>query len=239
MDIGAARAGDWSTAHSVAWDANAPPTGDRALTNQLTRQSYPLGILVNRNGRRFVDEGADFRNYTYARYGADILRQPGSVAFQIFDAVTRPLLRPEEYDSHPVSEHIATTIGELAAKCGIDAGGLQHTVAEFNAAVRRDVAFDPTIRDGRSAPLSLPKSNWANPIEAPPFYAYPVTCGITFTFGGLRTDANARVLDESDAPIRGLHACGEMLGGLFSGNYPGGSGLTSGVVFGRRAGQEA
>ncbi len=239
VDVGADLAGDWSTAHSVAWDAGAPPTGDRALTNQLTRQSYPLGIVVNRLGRRFVDEGADFRNYTYARYGADILRQPGSIAFQIFDAATRPLLRPEEYDSPGVSEHIAATIGELAAACGIDADGLGQTVTEFNAAIRRDVAFDPTVRDGRSAALALPKSNWANPIETPPFYAYPVTCGITFTFGGLRADASARVLDESGAVIPRLYVCGEMLGGLFSGNYPGGSGLTSGVVFGRRAGEAA
>ncbi len=239
IDVGAARAGDWSTAHSVAWDAGAPPTGDRALTNQLTRQSYPLGIVVNRHGRRFIDEGADFRNYTYARYGADILRQPGSVAFQIFDAAARPLLRPEEYDSPGVSEHIAATIGELAVACGVDADALEQTVAEFNAAVRRDVPFDPTVRDGRSAALPLPKSNWANPIETPPFYAYPVTCGITFTFGGLRADASARVLDESGAVIPGLCVCGEMLGGLFSGNYPGGSGLASGLVFGRRAGEAA
>jgi tricarballylate dehydrogenase len=239
IDIGAARAGDWSTAHSVAWDAAAPPTGDRQLTNQLTRQSYPLGIVVNRLGRRFVDEGADFRNYTYARYGADILCQPDSVAYQIFDAATRPLLRTEEYDSPGVSEHAAASIPALAAACGIDADGLAQTVAEFNAAVRREVPFDPAIKDGRAAAVSPPKSNWASPIETPPYYAYPVTCGITFTFGGLRADAAARVLDDSGAPIPGLYVCGEMLGGLFSGNYPGGSGLTSGLVFGRRAGTAA
>ena len=239
IEVGAARAGDWSTAHSVAWDAGAPATGDRQLTNQLTRQSYPLGIVVNRLGRRFIDEGADFRNYTYAKYGADILRQPGAIAYQIFDAATRPLLRPEEYDSSGVSEHVATSIPELAATCGIDADGLALTVAEFNAKVRRDVTFDPAVKDGRSALVSPPKSNWANPIETPPFHAYPVTCGITFTFGGLHADAGARVLDESGAVIPGLYVCGEMLGGLFSGNYPGGSGLAAGLVFGRRAGSAA
>lgn len=239
LDAGAARAGDWTTAHAVAWDAGAPPAGDRELTNQLTRQSYPLGIVVNKLGRRFVDEGADFRNYTYARYGADILAQPGAVAYQIFDADIRPLLRPEEYDSPGVSEHVASSIPELAAACGIDADGLTQTVAEFNAAVRREVRFDPSIKDGRSASVSPPKSNWANPIETPPFHAYPVTCGITFTFGGLRADADGRVLDNSGATIPGLYACGEMLGGLFSGNYPGGSGLTAGLVFGRRAGSAA
>ncbi len=239
LDAGAARAGDWTTAHAVAWDAGAPPVGDRELTNQLTRQSYPLGIVVNRLGHRFVDEGADFRNYTYAKYGADILAQPGAVAFQIFDADIRPLLRPEEYDSPGVSEHVASSIPELAAACGIDSDGLTHTVAEFNAAVRREVRFDPTIKDGRSASVSPPKSNWANPIETPPFHAYPVTCGVTFTFGGLRADAEARVLDDSGSAIPGLYVCGEMLGGLFSGNYPGGSGLTAGLVFGRRAGSAA
>ena len=239
LEIGAARAGDWSSAHAVAWDAGAPPVGDRELTNQLTRQSYPLGIVVNKRGCRFVDEGADFRNYTYAKYGADILAQPGAMAFQIFDADIRPLLRPEEYDSPGVSEHVASSIAGLAACCGIDIDGLTQTVAEFNAAVRRDVRFDPTLKDGRSASVSPPKSNWANPIETPPFYAYPVTCGITFTFGGLRADADARVLDDSGAVIPGLFVCGEMLGGLFSGNYPGGSGLTAGLVFGRRAGSAA
>jgi tricarballylate dehydrogenase len=239
LDAGAARAGDWTTAHAVAWDAGASAVGDRELTNQLTRQSYPLGIVVNKLGRRFVDEGADFRNYTYARYGAEILAQPGAVAFQVFDAAIRPLLRPEEYDSPGVSEHVASSIPELAAACGIDAEGLTQTVADFNGAVRREVRFDPTIKDGRSASVSPPKSNWANPIEEPPFYAYPVTCGITFTFGGLRADAGARVLDDSGAVVGGLYVCGEMLGGLFSGNYPGGSGLTAGLVFGRRAGSAA
>jgi tricarballylate dehydrogenase len=239
LAAGAARAGDWSTAHAVAWDAGAPPFGDRKLTNQLTRQSYPLGIVVNKLGQRFVDEGADFRNYTYARYGTDILAQPGAVAFQIFDADIRPLLRPEEYDSPGVSEHIASSIPDLAAACGISADGLTQTVADFNAVVRRQVRFDPTIKDGRSAAVSPPKSNWANPIETPPFYAYPVTCGITFTFGGLAADADARVLGDSGAVIPGLYVCGEMLGGLFSGNYPGGSGLTAGLVFGRRAGLAA
>jgi len=239
LEIGAGRAGDWSTAHAVAWDAGAPPVGDRELTNQLTRQSYPLGIVVNRHGRRFIDEGADFRNYTYARYGTDVIAQPGAIAYQVFDAVLRPLLRAEEYESPGVSEHVAASIPELAARCGIDADGFAATVADFNAAVRRDVAFDPTVKDGRSAAVIPVKSNWANRIETPPFYAYPVTCGITFTFGGLRADAGARVLDDSGAVIPGLYVCGEMLGGLFSGNYPGGSGLTAGLVFGRRAGSAA
>jgi tricarballylate dehydrogenase len=101
------------------------------------------------------------------------------------------------------------------------------------------VPLDLAVKDGRLARAEPPKSNWAIPIEAPPYYAFPVTCGITFTFGGLRADTHGRVLDSSGTPLPGLLVCGEMLGGLFSGNYPGGSGLTAGAVFGRRAGRIA
>ncbi|HLH58814.1 MAG TPA: FAD-dependent tricarballylate dehydrogenase TcuA [Streptosporangiaceae bacterium] len=236
LEAGAARHGDWSSCHSVAWDAAAPPGGgERRLTNQLTRQSYPLGIVVNTEGRRFLDEGADFRNYTYARYGREILRQPGGLAFQLFDARTRPMLRTEEYDSRPISEQIADTVEDLAAKLGVDPGGLAATVAEFNASIR-DVPFDPAVKDGRAARTDPPKSNWALALDTPPYYGYAVACGITFTFGGVHVDPGARVLDDSGAPLPGLFAAGELVGGLFSGNYPGGSGLTAGAVFGRLAG---
>ncbi|GAA4991622.1 FAD-dependent tricarballylate dehydrogenase TcuA [Kineococcus glutinatus] len=239
LAAGAARGGDWTSCHSVAWDARPGNESDRELTNQLTRGGYPLGIVVNRAGERFVDEGADFRNYTYARYGAEILRQPDGLAFQVFDATTRPMLRREEYDAPGTSVHVADTLAELAAAAGIDPAGLERTVAGFNAAVRTDVPFDAAVKDGRSAAVSPPKSNWALELRTPPFYAFPVTCGITFTFGGLRADTSARVLDGAGRPLPGLFVCGEMLGGLFSGNYPGGTGLTSGAVFGRRAGSMA
>ncbi|HEU5157199.1 MAG TPA: FAD-dependent tricarballylate dehydrogenase TcuA [Streptosporangiaceae bacterium] len=240
IEAGAAPAGDWGSCHSTAWDAAAAESGDRELTNQLTRQSYPLGLIVNKNGERFVDEGADFRNYTYARYGREILRQPGGLAFQIFDAATRPLLRPEEYDNPAVTCAVADTIPDLGAALGIDPGGLDRTVKRFNGAVDRDIAFDPAVKDGKAArDIDPPKSNWAVPVERPPFYGFPVTCGITFTFGGLRIDADARVLRGDGRPIPGLYACGELVGGLFSGNYPGGSGLTAGMVFGYRAGAGA
>jgi tricarballylate dehydrogenase len=240
LAAGAARYGDWGSCHSVAWDAWAEDNeSNRLLTNRLTRQSYPLGIVVNALGRRFLDEGADFRNYTYAKYGAEILAQPGGLAFQVFDAATRPLLRPEEYDSPGASVVVAETVEELAAGMAVDPGALSRTVAEFNASIDRDVPFDPAVKDGRAARVSPPKSNWAMPVERPPFYAFPVTCGITFTFGGLRADVDGRVLDSAGQPVPGLYVCGEMLGGLFSGNYPGGTGLTSGAVFGRRAGRLA
>jgi tricarballylate dehydrogenase len=240
LSVGAARGGDWSTAHSVQWDAFTPNNeSNRELTNRLTRQSYFLGVIVNREGRRFLDEGADFRNYTYAKYGKEILKQPGSVAYQIFDATLRPLLRTEEYDMPGISVVIADSIDQLGRDLDVDARQFATTIAEYNASIDTSIPFDPTVKDGRAARVQPPKSNWATPLERPPFYAYPVTCGITFTFGGLRADVNGRVLRESGAPIPGLFVCGEALGGLFSGNYPGGSGLAAGMVFGRRAGRLA
>ncbi|MCZ2813945.1 FAD-dependent tricarballylate dehydrogenase TcuA [Modestobacter sp. VKM Ac-2979] len=238
LAVGAARGGDWGSAHSVQWDAECVNNeSNRELTNRLTRQSYPLGILVNRDGERFVDEGADFRNYTYAKYGKVILQQSGSVAYQVFDANLRPMLRTEEYDMPGISVVAADRIEDLAARLNVPVGAFLRTVEEFNAAIDHAVPLDPTVLDGRRADVSPPKSNWASPIETGPFYAYPVTCGITFTFGGLKGDTNGRVLDDNGEVIPGLFVCGEMLGGLFSDNYPGGSGLTAGMVFGRRAGE--
>lgn len=239
LAVGAQPYGHWSGCHSVAWDAGAAAAGDRELTNQLTRGGYPFGIVVNQAGRRFLDEGADFRNYTYARYGAEILKQPGSFAAQIFDAKSRPLLRAEEYEAPGATKVAADTLEDLARGLGIDPDGLVGTVAEFNAAVGAE-AFDPTTKDGRhTVGITPPKSNWSLTIDSPPYLGFPVTCGITFTFGGLRIDTDARVLDTTGHPLRGLYAAGELVGGIFFHNYPGGSGLTVGTVFGRRAGTSA
>jgi tricarballylate dehydrogenase len=240
LAIGADRGGDWASCHSVQWDAwNEHNESNRELTNRLTRQSYPQGILVNKNAERFLDEGADFRNYTYAKYGKVVLQQPDSLAFQVFDATTRPLLRAEEYEMPGVSELVADSLPELAEKMGVDADTLAKTVEKFNASIDESKTWDPNILDGRAAAVNPPKSNWAQAIAKAPFYAYPVTCGITFTFGGLKSDTHGRVLNQDGEHIAGLYVAGEMLGGLFSNNYPGGSGLAAGCVFGRRAGQLA
>jgi tricarballylate dehydrogenase len=239
LELGAQPYGHWSGCHSIAWDAGAPPTGNLELTNRYSRQSYPIGIVVNRNGKRFVDEGADLRNYTYAKYGAEILKQPGAIAFQLFDAVTEPMLRHQDYSAPGMTRYDADTIEGLAEKMGVPAQALVETVNEYNAAVQPG-EFNPAIRDGkRTVGITPPKSNWALPLDTPPFVAFPVTCGITFTYGGIRVDAQARVLHQRGTPIPGLYAAGELVGGLFYYNYPGGSGLTSGTVFGRRAGQAA
>ncbi|MGD8818448.1 MAG: FAD-dependent tricarballylate dehydrogenase TcuA [Acidobacteriota bacterium] len=235
--IGAATRGHWSGCHAVAWDLNAPEYGDLAVGDNFQKHSYPLGIMVNRNGQRFVDEGYDFRNYTYARYGGEILRQPGQSAWQIFDAAVLPLLR-DEYRIREVTRVQADSIEALADRLeDVDSAGLVETVRRFNAAVMTERPFDPSRKDGRGTRgLDIPKSNWANPLSEPPFAAFGVTCGITFTFGGLHVDPEARVLDQAGRPIPGLFAAGELVGGLFYFNYPGGTGLTSGAVFGRLAG---
>ena len=240
LEIGAQPHGNWSGGHAVAWDRNAPDYGDLAVGDAFQKHSYPLGIIVNATGARFVDEGADFRNYTYAKYGHEVLRQPGQFAWQVFDSKVIPLLR-DEYRIRQVTRVRANTLVELAEKLeDVDARAFLRTVEEFNAAVCTDVAFNPSVLDGRGTRgLTLPKSNWANPLDTPPFEAYQVTCGLTFTFGGLKIDSAARVLDVEDRPIPSLFAAGELVGGLFYFNYPGGTGLTSGAVFGRIAGQSA
>ena len=238
LEIGAQSFGHWSGCHAVAWDLNAPSNGDRNIADLFQKHSYPFGIIVNIDGIRFVDEGADFRNYTYAKYGREILFQPQRAAFQIFDEKTRHLLR-DEYFIPQVSMVKADTIEALADGLGIDRGGLVHTVAEFNAAVQQG-DFKPTVLDGkRTVGIDPPKSNWAMPIDTPPYLGFAVTCGITFTFGGLKVNTGTQVLDTEDAPIAGLYAAGELVGGLFYHNYPGGAGLMAGAVFGKIAGAEA
>ena len=239
LEIGAQSFGHWSGAHAVAWDLNAPPTGNRVVADLYQKHSYPYGIIVNLDGERFVDEGADLRNYTYAKYGREILRQPGRVAFQIFDQQTVGLLR-DEYRVRQATMAQAETIGELAEALGVSVTGLERTVAEFNAACVGG-EFHPSVLDGlRTEGVEPPKSNWALPLTAPPFLGYAVTCGITFTFGGLRIDPrSAQVLDTEEQPIDGLYAAGELIGGLFYDNYAGGSGLMAGAVFGRIAGRSA
>ena len=238
LDVGAQPHGDWGGCHAVAWDLNAPPFGDRKIADLYQKHSYPFGIVVDVDGNRFVDEGADFRNCTYARYGREILTRPHGAAFQLFDAKTTDLLR-DEYRIPQVSKAESDTIPALADALGIDPEGLARTVRDFNDSVQPG-DFDPTALDGKcTLGIDPPKSNWALPLDTPPYVGYAVTCGITFTFGGLKIDEQACVLDSGDGPIPGLFAAGELLGGLFYDNYPGGSGLMAGAVFGRIAGKSA
>jgi tricarballylate dehydrogenase len=240
LDIGASPAGNWSGCHAVGWDLNAPEFGDMSVGDHFQKHSYPWGIMVNAMGRRFVDEGADFRNYTYAKYGRRILEQPGQFAWQIFDQKVAHLLR-DEYRIKQVTKVTASTLEELAGKLdGVDPDGFLDEVKNYNQAVDVEKPFDPNVKDGRGTlGLTVNKSNWANRLEDGPFEAYAVTCGVTFTFGGLRINSDAQVIDGDHRPIPGLFAAGEIVGGIFYFNYPGGSGLTNGSVFGRIAGANA
>jgi tricarballylate dehydrogenase len=232
--MGAATTGHWQWAHASPVDATYP---DVEMSNAANRYSYRHGITVNAAGRRFFDEGEAEHSYTYAKTGWAIIREGGGVAYQIFDQTGAALLR-WQYVEHaePVE---ADSIAELAAALGIDAGQLTETVDAFNAAVSDESAFDASKPDGRrTVGITPPKSNWATRIESAPFRAYPVTGGITFTFGGLRVDPDGRVLNGGGRVIEGLYATGDIVG-LFYHNYPSCTGQTRNAVFGRRAGRHA
>ncbi len=236
MEIGALPHGQWTGCHSTPIDADAPPYGDRKLTDKTNRLSYPWGVMVNREGRRFVDEGEDFQFYTYAKYGSVILNQPGGIAWQIFDAKVLHLLEGRYKTGSPLK---ADTLEGLVEQMPVNRAACRKALEDYNGAAQ-GAAFDPTALDGlNTGALQPPKSHWAQRLDTPPFYAYPATGGITFTFGGVRITSAAEVVSLRWKPIPGLYACGEMVGGLFHGNYPGGSGLMSGAVFGRIAGKSA
>jgi tricarballylate dehydrogenase len=239
MEVGARPGGNWSGCHAVGWDRNAPEYGDLAVGDGFQKHSYPFGIMVNADGERFVDEGADFRNYTYAKYGRVILNQPGSSPGRFRPEGGAP---PARRISHPqVTKVQADTLEELSTKLeDVNPEGFLKTVKEWNAAVTQDIPFNPNVKDGRTTKgLDVVKSNWANTLDKPPYLAFAVTCGVTFTFGGVRITTEGEVTSVDDKPIPGLYAAGEMVGGLFYFNYPGGSGLCAGAVFGKIAGDAA
>jgi len=240
LDIGAMPYGNWSGCHAVGWDRNAPEFGDLSVGDGFQKHSYPFGIMVNGRGRRFVDEGADFRNYTYAKYGRVVLEQPGQFAWQVFDRKVTHLLR-DEYRIKRVTKISADTLEALAGKLeDVDAAAFLDEIQAYNAAVDTGVEFNPNIKDGRrTVGLGVDKTNWANTIDTPPFEAYAVTCGLTFTFGGLKITNEGEVESTDGSTIPGLFAAGELVGGLFYHNYPGGAGLVSGAVLGKLAGDSA
>ena len=238
IDIGARAYGNWSGCHSVGWDISAPEYGDYEVLDNFQKHSYPWGIMVNTDGNRFVDEGEDLRNHTYVKFGREIMKQPNRTAIQIFDQKTIPLLR-DEYRIRQVTKVSGNTIAELAQELEINVSALTKTIDEFNAACKPG-NFNPSILDGvATTGLNPNKTNWALPVDEPPFEAFITTTGVTFTFGGLKVDEKGSVLDNNDRSISGLFAAGELVGGLFYENYPGGSGLMAGAVYGKIAGENA
>lgn len=178
---------------------------------------------MNAEGRRFVDEGEDYRNYTYAKFGRKINEQPGGVAWQIWDSKIIPLLREEEYADDVVRNIRGDTLEDLIDRLcedGIrDRDALTETLSRYNEAVkeqqsrRSDLSFDPAVKDRLSTiGIVPPKTNWAQTIESPPFLAVKVACGITFTFYGLKIDANsAAVIGANEHPVPGVFCAGEMV----------------------------
>ena len=235
LDIGAQAAGQWEDYHSAVIDARSPKVecGVTGLYN------FQMGIIVDGQGKRFLDEGEDFRDNTYVKFSKAMIDEAAGTAFCVFDQqmVRRPEFQRAWYPVEPPIE--AMTIEGLAAAIGVPPDGLARTVAGFNESVQPGELDLDRLDGKRTEGVSPEKTNWAMPLVEPPFVAVPVTGGITFTFGGLKTDARARVLDTAGRVIEGLYAAGELVGELYYYNYPGATSVLRGAVFGRIAGAEA
>lgn len=220
LRAGAARAGTWSSCHSAAVDPTMPSPQRSEASPPFPLHGFWLGVLINRDGERFVDEGPGPWVKNYSRMGKAIMRQPGGEAFEIFDQRTAARVADEFAGAAvPVVAH---TVGELAERIGVPADRLAHTLEAFNR------ACDPgtgVAEDRGTAGITPPKSHWAAPLDQPPYVAYHAVVGLTFTFGGLRINPDGRALADDDTPVPGLYAAGEATGGLFYGDYPGGAAL--------------
>jgi tricarballylate dehydrogenase len=231
MEIGAATAGQFDMFHGE-------PVDVRSSKPDAVVYAFPYGIVVNARCERFYDEGKDSFDSTFEEIAFEIWRNQEQKAFFIGDQTTLRIEHVQAIiltDQPPVT---GSTLAELAARLGLEPKALERTVAEYNAAIGPG-QFNAHIRDGKAAPgLEPPKSNWAFPIESPPYIGYPLTCAITFTFGGVRTDSQARVVTPSGTPIPGLYAAGEVTG-LYYHQYPAGTSVLRAATFGRIAGVHA
>ncbi|MFP9061673.1 FAD-dependent tricarballylate dehydrogenase TcuA [Natrialbaceae archaeon A-chndr2] len=232
MDIGAKPDGEWGDAHMAIIDVESPD-----FEGGITRiDGYQYGIIVNHDGERFVDEGEDVRTHTYAKFGREIFEQDYHEAFIIVDSKTIDDVA-HMGQTRPIT---ADSIESLVKR--LDIGNVDEaisTIEKFNEACDPG-EYDPESLDGNNTEgITPPKSNWALPLDEPPFTGFPVTGGMTFGFGGIAITPEAEVLDTCDNIIPGLYAAGNVTGGLFYSNYPGGSGLTNAAVFGKIAAENA
>ena len=232
IDAGANPVGQWSGAHMAIIDAGSPDVEGGA--NRV--DGYQFGVILNRDGERFVDEGEDARAHTYAKFGREIFEQPGHVAYIVLDSRMNEHARA----TGPSEPTVADSPAALFDAVDVDAATAEETLAAYNAACDPG-EFDPAVLDGNAtdAALDPPKSNWAVPLEEPPYYAYAVTGGITFAFGGVEVTPSAEVVDDRGRVVPGFYAAGNCTGGLFYDNYPGGTGLTNAAVFGKTAAETA
>ena len=232
LDKGMARVADADQCHAIALDARAPKF-DAGIVSRV--DSVPFSIMVNKDAQRFYDEGEDFWPKRYAIWGRLVAKQPDQIAWSLIDAKSLALFMPSLW---PPLE--SQSIEGLAELCGLDPVALGRTVDGFNAACQGG-DFDHTIHDGcRTAGLDVDKTNWARPLDTPPYYAYPMVPGITFTYMGVEVDEGAKVQMADGRPCANIWAAGEIMAGNVLGQgYLAGIGITIGSVFGRKAGQGA
>jgi tricarballylate dehydrogenase len=233
IEQGVMQIGDASQCHAVAIDARAPRY-DGGIITRL--DCVVLGVVLNKHAKRFYDEGEDIWPKRYAMWGRLVADQPDQQAHIVFDAPNIPRFMPSFFP--PIS---APTLAELAKKIGLDPAVFETTISEFNAAVIGGKPFDTNVKDGNTTQgLAIDKTNWAQRIETPPYYAYPVRPGITFTYLGVKVDHRAQMLMADGTPSKNLFAAGEIMAGNVLGQgYAAGIGMTIGAVFGRIAGEEA
>ena len=233
LNKGAKAIGDPKALHAIAVDARAPKF-DGGIVTRL--DAIPFGIVVNQLGRRFYDEGENIWPKRYASWGGLIAAQPGQIAFCIVDSKTIDRFLPPMYKPFQADSLVA-----LGTVLGLDAKVFEETVGEYNRATDGKTEICVEVLDGAcTRGITPPKSNWAIPIDRPPFYGFPLRPGITFTYMGVTVDERARVLDQSGHPFKNVYAAGEIMSGnILTKGYLGGFGLTIGSVFGELAGREA
>jgi tricarballylate dehydrogenase len=232
LDCGAQAVGDPTQCHAIAVDARAPKF-DGGIVTRL--DSLPLGVVVNKRGERFYDEGEDVWPKRYAIWGRLIAAQPDQIAYSIVDAKVTGRFMPSVYPPFA-----ASTIGDLAVLLNLSPEALQATIAAFNRSVVSGRFDHQSLDDCRTEGVAPPKSHWAQPIDTPPFWGYPLRPGVTFTYLGLKVDERARVVMADGSAATNIFAAGEIMAGNILGKgYVGGVGMTIGTVFGQIAGKEA
>jgi len=233
LALGAASCGDPKSFHAIAVDARGPKFDGGIVTRV---DAIPFGIVVNRNARRFADEGQDLWPRRYASWGTLIANQPGQLAFAIIDSQASGRFIPPGFP--PIQ---ADSVPDIARALSLDPSQLDATVTEFNSAIPNQSAFDLNHLDSCSTVgLNPPKSNWSRRLDRPPFLAFPLRVGVTFTYFGVAVNERTQVLSREGSPLANIFAAGEiMAGNILTDGYLAGFGLTIGGVFGRIAGREA